>query len=60
MNRFEILSRLREPSSWAALAVLGAFFGPQYADPGFQQTVVTAGIGVAGLLGVIVGERPAD
>ncbi len=60
MNRWEYLARLKEPSTWAAFAVLGAFFGPQYADPGFQQGVVTAGVGIAGLLGAILGEQKRD
>lgn len=60
MNRFEYLARLREPSTWAALAVLGSFFGPQWADPGVQQGVVTGGIAFAGLLGILMGEKRGE
>lgn len=60
MNRYDYLARLREPSTWAAFAVLGAFFGPQYADPGVQQGIVTAGVSVSALLAAIIGERKKD
>ena len=59
MNRCDYIAKLKEPSTWAAFAVLGAFFGPQYADPGFQQTMVQTGVGVSAMLGVLLGERGA-
>lgn len=57
MNRFDYAARLREPSTWAAFAVLASFFGPQYADPGMQQGIVTAGVSVSALLAAFIGER---
>lgn len=57
MNRHDYLARLQEPSTWAAFAVLGAFFGPQYADPGLQQGIVTAGVSVSAILAAVIGER---
>lgn len=57
MNRFEYAARLREPSTWAALAVLASFFGPQYADPGLQQGIVTAGVSLSALLAAFIGEK---
>lgn len=57
MNRYQYIARLQEPSTWAAFAILGAFFGPQYADPGMQQGFITAGVSISALLAAIIGER---
>ncbi|MHB1430388.1 MAG: hypothetical protein ACYCVW_17025 [Rhodocyclaceae bacterium] len=57
MNRYQYAARLREPSTWAALAVLASFFGPQYADPGLQQGIVTAGVSLSALLAAFIGEK---
>jgi hypothetical protein len=57
MNRLDYLARLKEPSTWAAFAVLGAFFGPQYADPGTQHAVVTAGVSLSAILAAVMGEN---
>ena len=57
MNRYDYLAKFREPSTWAAFAVLASFFGPQFADPGTQQGFVTAGVAVSGVLGILLGER---
>lgn len=57
MNRYDYAERLKEPSTWAAFAVLAAFFGPQYADPGMQQGIVSAGVSVSALLAAFIGER---
>jgi len=60
MNRFDYIARLKEPSTWAAFAVLGAFFGPQFSDPGLQQSIVAGGVALGGVLGMLLGEKPKD
>lgn len=57
VNRFDYVAKAKEPSTWAALAVLAAFFGPQYADGGFQQTLIQGGVALGGLLGILLGEK---
>lgn len=57
MNRWDYLARLREPSTWAAFAVLASFWGEQFADPGMQQGIVTLGVSLGGILGMVMGER---
>lgn len=57
MNRFDYAARLKEPSTWAAFAVLAAFFGPQYADPGIQQGIVTVGVSLSAMLAAFIGEK---
>jgi hypothetical protein len=52
-----ILKRIREPSTWVALSVLGAFFGMPAGTPELVQQVV---VGVAGLIGVFVPEAGKD
>lgn len=57
MNKYQYLERLREPSTWGAFAALAGFFGAQYADPGFQTSVVTIGVTLSGLLGMLIREK---
>lgn len=57
MNRFDYAARLKEPSTWAAFAILGAFFGPQFADPGVQQGIVTMGVSLSAVLAALIGEK---
>lgn len=57
MNRFDYAARLREPSTWAAFAVLASFWGGQFADPGLQNTIVTVGVSLGGILGMLIGEK---
>lgn len=57
MNKYDYMARLREPSTWAALAILGAFFGPQYADPGFQSQIVAGGVAFSGVLAGLIPEK---
>lgn len=57
MNRYGYAARLREPSTWAAFAVLASFFGGQFADPGVQQGIVAVGVSVGGILGMFLGEK---
>lgn len=60
MNRYSYAARLKEPSTWAAFAILASFFGGQWADPGIQQGVVTAGVSLGGILGMFLGEKKRD
>lgn len=48
------LSRAKEPSTWVAFSVLGAFFGMPPGTPELLQQVV---VGVAGLIGVLASEN---
>lgn len=57
MNRFYYAARVKEPSTWAALAVLASFFGPQFADPGVQSGIVTVGVTVSAILAAFLRER---
>lgn len=54
MNRYQILARLREPSTWAGLSALGLLFG---VPPGTLDAVSTAGIALAASAAVILGEK---
>lgn len=47
------LNRVREPSTWVALSVLGAFFGM---PPGTPEIIQQIAVGVAGLIGVLAPE----
>lgn len=60
MNRWSYAARLREPSTWAAFAVLASFFGGHFADPGIQQGIVTTGVTLGGILGMFLGEKNRD
>lgn len=51
----KFLQRLREPSSWAGLAALGALFGMS-ADQ--VQSLAGAGVAIAGALAVFLPEKP--
>ncbi|NOV27652.1 hypothetical protein E5S69_29650 [Cupriavidus necator] len=48
-----ILQRLREPSTWAALTCLGAFFG---IDPTKLHAIEGAGVALAGAVAVFLPE----
>ena len=47
-----LLSRLKEASTWRGIALLLTAFGVQVA-PEVQEAVITAGIAVAGAVGVL-------
>jgi hypothetical protein len=53
-----LISRMKEPSTYAGLAALLAAFGLQV-DPGMLQAVVAVLTGLAGLASVLVGEKSA-
>jgi len=53
-----IIKRLREPSTYATLAAMTAAFGLSV-EPGVVQNVTLAGTGVAGLLGMLLPEKPS-
>ena len=47
-----LLARLKEASTWRGIALLLTAFGVQVA-PEVQEAVITAGIAVAGAVGVL-------
>lgn len=55
MKLKSILSRLREPSTWAGFAALGLVFG---LPPGTVELVGQIVGGVAGLAAILLPERP--
>tara|TARA_R100000315_G_C5229114_1_gene140063 strand:+ start:1876 stop:2064 length:189 start_codon:yes stop_codon:yes gene_type:complete len=55
-----IMSRLKEPSTYAGLAPLLAGFGLFGFDEGAWQSVFVAAAAIAGVVAMIVGEKGAD
>ena len=53
-----IISRLKEPSTYAGLAALLAAFGVSI-DPGMLQAVVAVATAIAGLASIFVAEKSA-
>ena len=54
-----LLARLREPSTWAAIAaLLVAFHGPL--AQGVTENITTIGTAIAGLLGILLGEQTSS
>lgn len=49
-----ILKRLREPSTWAGVAILGTVFG---LPPGTVEAAGQVVAGLAGLAAIFMGER---
>jgi hypothetical protein len=58
MNMDYIISRLKEPSTYAGLAALLAAFGVSI-DPGMLQAVVAVATAIAGLASIFVSEKQA-
>lgn len=54
MNK-QVISRLKQPSSWASIAAVAAIFLP--VTPEQVQAAVTVAGAVAGALGVLLNER---
>jgi hypothetical protein len=52
-----IVARLREPSTWAGLAVLCGTLGVVM-PPDTWQAITTAGMAVAGLVAGLMADRP--
>lgn len=46
-----LISRFREPSTWAAISALGVVFG---LPPGTVDIVVQVGVALTGVLGVVL------
>ena len=53
-----LLQRAQEPSSWRGLALLATAAGVNVA-PDMLNAIVTAGLGVAGLIGVLTADKKA-
>jgi hypothetical protein len=57
MNKLKnLVERLKEPSSWAAIASAMLALGISV-DPGLWQHLALAGTGVSGLLAFFMGEK---
>lgn len=52
-----LVARLKEPSTYAGIAAIGALVAGHALDPGTMKVITTAGSGLAGLLAVIVSEN---
>lgn len=51
-----IIERLKEPSTWRGMIMVLTAFGVGW-SPENQALVVSAGVGVAGLLGAVLPDR---
>lgn len=51
-----ILNRVREPSTWRGIILLLTAIGVPVA-PQLAEAIVTAGLGIAGLVGVIAPDK---
>jgi hypothetical protein len=51
-----ILARAKEPSSWRGAILFLTAIGVPLA-PGLQEAIVSAGLGIAGLIGVITADK---
>ena len=57
MEHFKkIIDRLKEPSSWAAIAIALGVFGIE-ASPEYLKVVTQAGTGVSALMAVLMSEK---
>lgn len=56
MDRHEYAARLKEPSTWAGIAIILALFGVDLA-PEQSQVIVQSGAGIGALLAIILGEK---
>ena len=52
----DLTDRLREPSTWAAIAALGVALGVNMPDD-LWQNIVMVGSGLAGIVGIVRRER---
>ena len=48
-----VVARLKEASTWRGLIFIATAFGLQLA-PAMQEAIVTAGIGLAGVVGAVL------
>lgn len=55
MKFINVLNRLREPSTWAGISVLGLVFG---LPPGTIELAGQVVAGAAGLAAIFLGEKP--
>lgn len=51
-----LINRLKEASTWRGLAMLATAFGLRVA-PELQEAVITVGVSVAGLIGVVFPDK---
>lgn len=51
-----LLARISEPSTWRGLVMLLTAAGVQMAPP-LQDAIITAGIGIAGIIGAVMPDK---
>ena len=51
-----ILQRAKEPSTWRGLILLATSFGVVI-DPALADAIIAAGIGFAGIIGVVTADK---
>lgn len=54
-----ILARLKEPSSWRGLVMLASAFGITV-NPELMPSIIAAGTGLAGVIGVVFKDNVAE
>lgn len=54
-----ILNRLREPSTWRGIILLLTAAGVGI-DPALGEQIIAAGIGVAGLIGIVTADKKPE
>ncbi|MBF0339772.1 MAG: hypothetical protein HQL95_02255 [Magnetococcales bacterium] len=55
MNTQYLIERAKEPSTWRGIAMCATAFGV-YVSPDMMNTIIAAGTGIAGLIGVVTSD----
>jgi len=56
MSKYEYVSKLTQPSTWAGIGILLSLFGVDLA-PDQAQVFVQGGVGLAGILAIFMNEK---
>ena len=54
-----IIDRLKEPSSWRGLVMIATAFGVSV-NPELLSSIIAAGTGLAGIIGVVFNDKVAE
>ena len=54
-----IIDRLKEPSSWRGLVMIATAFGVSV-NPELLSSIIAAGTGLAGIIGVVFKDKGAE
>jgi hypothetical protein len=54
-----ILQRAKEPSTWRGIVLLASSFGV-YVEPALADAIIAAGVGLAGILGIVTADKKPD